>query len=97
TKTYSVTHLSKEAAGRYSPAQVIAVSRDVVSGVPAEISTSLVERSHLTLRMSSKRFARLGNGFSKRLENHAAAIGLYVAHYNFCRWHESIRTTPAVA
>jgi transposase-like protein len=64
TKTYSVTHLAvKEAARRYSPAQVIAVARDVVSGVPAQISTSYVERSHLTLRQSSKRFARLGNGF----------------------------------
>lgn len=97
TKTYSVTHLSKEAAGRYSPAQVIAVTREVVSGVPSEISTSLVERSHLTLRMSSKRFARLSNGFSKRAEQHMAAISLYVAYYNLCRWHETIRSTPAVA
>lgn len=97
SKTYSVTHLSKSAAGRYSPAQVIAVSRDVVSGVPAEISTSYVERSHLTLRMSSKRFARLSNGFSKRLEHHAAAVSLYVGFYNLCRWHEALKTTPAVA
>ncbi len=97
TKTYSVTHLAKEAGGRYSPAQVIAVDREVVSGVPAEISTSYVERSHLTLRMSSKRFARLSNGFSKRLEHHSAAVSLYVAYYNFCRPHEAHRTTPAVA
>src|SRR5947209_19711500 len=96
TKTYSVTHLAvKEASRRYSPAAVIAVERDVVSGVPAEISTSYVERSHLTLRMSSKRFARLSNGFSKRLENHCAAVSLYVAHYNLCRVHESLRSTPA--
>jgi IS1 family transposase len=98
TKTYSVTHLAvKEAARRYSPAAVIAVERDVVSGVPAEISTSYVERSHLTLRMSSKRFARLGNGFSKRLENHSAAVSLYVVFYNLCRTHEALRTRPAVA
>jgi IS1 family transposase len=98
TKTYSVTHLAvKEAARRYSPAEVIAVARDVVSGVPAQISTSYVERQHLTLRMSSKRFARLGNAFSKKLENHAAAVSLYVAHYNLCRVHEALRTTPAVA
>jgi IS1 family transposase len=97
TKTYSVTHLAKKAGGRYSPAQVIAVDREVVSGVPAEISTSYVERSHLTLRMSSKRFARLSNGFSKRLEHHSAAVSLYVAYYNFCRPHEAHRTTPAVA
>ena len=97
-KTYSVTHLNvTEASRRYSPAQVIAVERDVVSGVPAEISTSYVERSHLTLRQSCKRFARLGNGFSKRLENHCAAVSLYVAHYNLCRVHEALRSTPAMA
>jgi IS1 family transposase len=97
-KTYSVTHLAvKEAARRYSPAQVIAVSRDVVSGVPAEISTSYVERANLTLRMSSKRFARLSNGFSKKLVPHLAAVALYVAHYNLCRVHESLRSTPAMA
>jgi IS1 family transposase len=96
-KTYSVTHLAvKEAARRYSPAQVISVSRDVVSGVPAQISTSYVERSNLTLRMSSKRFARLSNGFSKKLEPHCAAVSLYVAHYNLCRVHESLRSTPAM-
>jgi IS1 family transposase len=79
-KTYSVTHLAvNEASRRYSPAQVVAVARDVVSGVPAQISTSYVERSHLTLRQSCKRFARLGNGFSKRLEPHCAAIALYVS------------------
>lgn len=97
-KTYSVTHLAvKDAARRYSPAQVVAVDYDVVSGVPAEISTSYVERSNLTLRMSCKRFARLGNGFSKRLKNHCAAVSLYVAHYNLCRVHEALRTTPAMA
>ena len=97
-KTYSVTHIGlKEAARRYSPAQVVAVEYDVVSGVPAEISTSYVERSNLTLRMSSKRFARLSNGFSKKLEPHCAAVSLYVAHYNLCRVHESLRSTPAMA
>jgi hypothetical protein len=59
TKTYSVTNLGKQAAVRYSPAQVVAVARDVVSGVPAEISPSYVERQNLTLRMSSRRFTRL--------------------------------------
>jgi IS1 family transposase len=97
-KTYSVTHLAvKEAARRYSPAEVIAVEREVVSGIPAHISTSYVERSNLTLRMSSKRFARLSNGFSKKLEPHCAAVSLYVAHYNLCRVHESLRSTPAMA
>jgi IS1 family transposase len=97
TKTYSVTDLRKDAAHRYSPASVVAVAREVVSGVPAQISTSYVERQHLTLRMSSKRFARLGNGFSKKLENHEAAVSLYVAHYNLCRVHEALRATPAMA
>jgi hypothetical protein len=59
--------------------------------------SSYVERQNLTLRMTQKRFARLTNGFSKKLTNHAAAVSLYVAHYNLCRVHEALRTTPAVA
>jgi IS1 family transposase len=102
-KTYSVTHLVKEAAGRYSPAAVVAVSREVVSGAPAEISTSFVERGNLSLRMAFRRFTRLTNGFSKRLDCHVAAVALYVAHYNLCRVHETLtpnaknQTTPAMA
>jgi hypothetical protein len=103
-KTYSVTHLNvNEAARRYGPAAVIAVARDVVSGIPAEISTSYVERQNLSVRMSSRRFTRLTNAFSKKLENHAAAVSLYVAHYNLCRVHEALtpsaknQTTPAMA
>ncbi len=65
--------------------------------MPANISTSYVERQNLTLRMTQKRFARLTNGFSKKLDHHAAAVSLYVAHYNLCRVHEALRTTPAVA
>jgi IS1 family transposase len=104
SKTYSVIHLNvNEASRRYSPAQVIAVERDVVSGVPMEISTSYAERGNLSLRMACRRFTRLTNAFSKRLENHAAAVALYVAHYNLCRVHESLtpspkhQTTPAMA
>jgi IS1 family transposase len=97
TKTYSVTNLGKQAAVRYSPAQVVAVARDVVSGVPTEISTSYVERQNLTLRMSSRRFTRLTNGFSKKLDCHIAAVSLHVAFYNLCRAHEALRTTPAVS
>jgi hypothetical protein len=59
-------------------------------------STSHVERQNLTLRMTQKRFARLTNGFSKKLAHHAAAVSLYVAHYNLCRVHEAQRTAPAV-
>jgi IS1 family transposase len=97
TKTYSVTNLGTAAAVRYSPAQVVAVAREVVSGVPAEISTSYVERSNLTLRMGSRRFTRLTNGFSKKLDCHVAAVSLHVAFYNLCRVHESQRSTPAMA
>jgi hypothetical protein len=60
-------------------------------------SNSYVERQNLTLRMTSRRFTRLTNGFSKKLEHHAAAVSLYVAHYNLCRVHESLRSTPAMA
>jgi IS1 family transposase len=97
-KTYSVTHLNvTEASRRYSPAAVVAVDRQAANGAPAEISTSYVERQNLTLRMRSRRFARLTNGFSKKLDNHLAAVALYVAHYNLCRYHETIRSTPAEA
>jgi IS1 family transposase len=97
-KTYSVTHLNvTEASRRYSPAAVIAVERRVANGEPEQISTSYVERQNLTLRMASKRFARLSNGFSKRLECHWAAVALHVSFYNFVRVHESLRSTPAMA
>jgi IS1 family transposase len=98
TKTYSVTHLVKEAQGRYSPAAVVAVSREVVSGDPEQyVSTSYVERQNLSLRMGQRRFTRLTNGFSKKLDNHVAAVALYVAHYNLCRVHEALKMTPAKA
>ena len=97
-KTYSVTHLNvNEASRRYSPAAVVAVERVAVEGEPEHISTSYVERSNLTLRMASKRFARLSNGFSKKIDCHLAAVGLYVAFYNLCRTHEALRMTPAMA
>jgi IS1 family transposase len=104
-KTFSVTHLVRmdQAQHRYSPAAVIAVAREAVRGEPEEISTSYVERSNLSIRMASRRFTRLTNGFSKKLDNHLSAVGLYVAHYNLCRVHESLspnarnQVTPAMA
>ncbi len=97
-KTYSVTHLAvNEASRRYSPAQVIAVEYETVSSVPSQISTSYVERQNLTVRMGMKRFARLSNGFSKKLDCDLAAVSLHVAFYNLCRTHESLRMTPAMA
>lgn len=86
-----------EAARRYSPAAVVAVSRHEVVGQPLHISTSYVERQNLTLRMQQRRFTRLTNAFSKKLENHVAAVALYAAHYNLCRVHEALRITPAMA
>lgn len=87
----------KEAARRYSPGEVVAVEYKAIQGEPEHISTSYVERSNLTIRMSNKRFARLTNAHSKRLPNHAASVALFVWHYNFCRVHETTKTTPAVA
>lgn len=88
-----------DAARRYSPGWVVAVRKQWIVGRPVKsrVSTSYIERSNLTLRMQSRRFTRLTNGFSKKLRNHAAAISLYVAHYNLCRVHETLRMTPAMA
>jgi hypothetical protein len=87
------------AARRYSPGTVVGVDKSTLMGKPdpAKISTSLVERQNLSLRMGQRRFTRLTNGFSKKLENHCAAVSLYVSHYNLCRVHETIRMTPAMA
>ena len=95
--------MALDAAHRYSPGQVIAVSRRVAVGAPTYISTSYVERGNLSIRMASRRFTRLCSGFSKKLECHVAAVSLYVAHYNWCRPHETLspsarsQTTPAMA
>lgn len=84
---------------RYSPSRVQAMEVYVRTGAPqrASISTSYVERQNLTMRMGMRRFTRLTNGFSKKVENHAAAIALHLMHYNFARRHQTLKTTPAVA
>ena len=86
-------------AGRYSPPKCIGAVPQAISGNPdpAHISTSYVERQNLTMRMSMRRFTRLTNGFSKKVENLAAAVSLHFAYYNFCRLHKTLGTTPAVA
>lgn len=63
---------------------------------PNHISTSYVERHNLSMRMSMRRFARLANAFSKKVENHIAALALYFMYYNFCRIHQTLRVTPAM-
>ena len=83
---------------RYSPAQVIEITTEIVSGAPdaAHISTSYVERANLTMRMGMRRFTRLTNGFSKKVENHAHAVAHHMMHYNFGRVHKTLRVTPAM-
>jgi len=94
-KHYSAP-MAVEAARRYSPADVVSITTRAVIGAPSHISTSYVERQNLTLRMSQRRFTRLTNAFSKKLENHCAAVALYASSYNFCRVHEALRITPAM-
>jgi IS1 family transposase len=86
-------------AGRYSPPNVVRAERTTVVGAPdrKHISTSIIERQNLTMRMSMRRFTRLTNGFSKKIENHRAAVALHFAHYNFVRLHRTLRMTPAMA
>lgn len=84
---------------RYSPAQCIGIKIDMVQGDPDPglISTSYVERQNLTMRMHMRRFTRLTNGFSKKVANHAHSVSLHFAYYNFCKIHQTLRTTPAMA
>ena len=89
---------STEAQKRYSPAECIGTRKRRIAGKPdmSRVSTSIVERQNLTVRMSSRRFTRLTNAFSKKFRNHAAAVALHFMHYNFARIHGSIRITPAM-
>jgi IS1 family transposase len=84
---------------RYSPAACIGTKTRVVAGNPNQkhVSTSYVERQNLTMRMHMRRFTRLTNGFSKKIENHVSAISLHFMYYNFVRIHQTLRITPAMA
>jgi len=87
-----------ESETRYSPARCIGCDLKVVSGDPdpKHVSTSYVERQNLSMRMSIRRFTRLTNAFSKKIENHAAAVAIWFMYYNFCRIHQTLRVTPAM-
>ena len=83
---------------RYSPGECLGARKVIVQGNPDpdKISTSYVERQNLSMRMGMRRFTRLTNAFSKRIDKHAAMLALYFLHYNFCRVHKTLRCTPAM-
>jgi hypothetical protein len=87
-----------EGQKRYSPAQCLGTQRNIIMGEPNpdHISTSYVERQNFNMRMNMRRFTRLTNAFSKKLDNHVAMIALFHMHYNFARIHQTLRVTPAM-
>lgn len=88
-----------EMPGRYGPPELVGTERRVINGGIGEwsICTSHAERFNLSVRTFLKRFTRLALGFSKKMENLAATASLFIAHFNFCRWHGSLKKTPAMA
>ena len=98
-KIYGTPRQSKDDSRRYNPAVCTGVEKRPITGNPSikYISTSYVERQNLTMRMHMRRFTRLTNAFSKKLENHMHAISLYFMFYNFCKIHKTLRLTPAMA
>jgi len=95
-KIYGTEQMPSES--RYSPPKCLGARPTTVMGNPdpKHISTSYIERQNLTLRMMNRRFTRLTNAFSKKIENHKHSIALHFMHYNFCRIHKSLRITPAM-
>ena len=97
-KLYGNEGQERQAEVKYSPAEVRGAIKDTIQGFPdpRHISTSYVERQNLTMRMSMRRFTRLTNAFSKKVENLAYAVALHFMFYNFCRIHQTLRVTPAM-
>jgi IS1 family transposase len=98
-KTYESDPVGTGNNGKYSPGRVTSIEKTAKIGSPdlETTSTSYVERQNLTIRMSNRRMTRLTNAFSKKLENHKAAMALHFANYNLCRVHRTLRVTPAMA
>lgn len=98
-KLYGTLGQSKEDARRYSPAECTGIMKHRITGDPnvKDVSTSFIERANLTMRMHMRRFTRLTNAFSKKLENHMHAISLHFMFYNFCKIHSTLRVSPAMA
>jgi hypothetical protein len=90
---------NSEGQKRYSPAECLGCKKEGVAGDPdpKHISTPYVERQNLAMRMQIRRFIRLTNAFSKKIENHVASLAIHYMHYNFCRIHQTLRITPAMA
>jgi IS1 family transposase len=97
-KTYGTYVITGAAAHRYTPAKITSMKATTITGNPdrKHVSTSYVERQNLTMRMHMRRFTRLTNAFSKKIEMHAHAVSLHFMYYNFCKIHSSIKVTPAM-
>lgn len=98
-KIFGMTGTTAGSSGRYSPPPCIGAEREAIFGTPnyKHISTSYVERQNMTMRMHMRRFTRLSNAFSKKLENHIHAVAIHYFNYNFCRIHQTTRISPAMA